>query len=124
MGRYSSRTDRETRSENCLLSGFRSENDIEWSVELLYLEAPELSPEGFMNKEISKEGWDQIDVPSVWQLRGYDHMHYTDVLYLFPVNPPFVPTENPTGIYKKTIVLDENWIKNDTILKFHGGQCI
>lgn len=32
----------------------------------LYLEAPELSPEGFMNKEISKEGWDQIDVPSVW----------------------------------------------------------
>lgn len=86
----------------------------------LYLEAPELSPEGFMNKEISKEGWDQIDVPSVWQLRGYDHMHYTDVLYLFPVNPPFVPTENPTGIYKKTIVLDENWIKNDTILKFHG----
>ena len=40
----------------------------------LYLEAPELSPEGFMNKEISKEGWDQIDVPSVWQftrIRSY-----------------------------------------------------
>ena len=90
----------------------------EWN--FLYLEAPELSPEGFMNKETNMQGWNQIDVPSVWQLRGYDHMHYTDVLYLFPVNPPFVPTENPTGIYKRTVVLDENWLKNDTILKFHG----
>ena len=63
----------------------------EWK--FLYLEAPELSPEGFMNKQIENEGWDTIDVPSVWQLRGYGRMHYTDVLYPFPVNPPFVPTE-------------------------------
>ncbi|MFR2997125.1 sugar-binding domain-containing protein [Sellimonas intestinalis] len=55
----------------------------------------------------AKEGWDTIDVPSVWQLRGYGQMHYTDVLYLFPVNPPYVPTENPTGIYKKSICLDQ-----------------
>lgn len=85
----------------------------------LYLDAPELSPEGFMNCGIG-ENWNTIDVPSVWQLRGYDRMHYTDVLYLFPVNPPFVPTENPTGIYKKNFTLSEEWIKQDTILKFHG----
>ena len=66
------------------------------------------------------EGWDKIDVPSVWQLRGYDKMHYTDVLYPFPVNPPHVPDENPTGIYKKTVVLDEQWMEKDTVLKFHG----
>lgn len=89
----------------------------EWR--FLYLDAPELSPEGFQMPGAA-EGWDTIDVPSVWQLRGYDHMHYTDVLYLFPVNPPFVPTENPTGIYKKSICLDAAWLKNDTILKFHG----
>ena len=85
----------------------------------LYLDAPELSPEGFMNKDAGND-WDTIDVPSVWQLRGYDNMHYTDVLYLFPVNPPFVPTENPTGIYKRTFELTEDWMKNDVILKFHG----
>lgn len=90
----------------------------EWK--FLYREAPELSPEGFMSKQADIEGWDEIDVPSVWQLRGYDQMHYTDVLYLFPVRPPYVPTENPTGIYKKTVVLDEQWLKEDTILKFHG----
>lgn len=47
-------------------------------------------------------------------------MHYTDVLYLFPVNPPYVPTENPTGIYKRGFCLDQEWLKNDTILKLHG----
>lgn len=90
----------------------------EWK--FLYREAPELSPEGFMNKQADVDGWDRIDVPSVWQLRGYDRMHYTDVLYLFPINPPYVPTENPTGIYKRTFILTEEWLKNDTILKFHG----
>lgn len=89
----------------------------DWS--FLYLDAPECSPKGFEEPGL-KEGWDTISVPSVWQLKGYDHMHYTDVLYLFPLNPPFVPSENPTGIYKKTVYLDEQWLKGDTILKFHG----
>lgn len=90
----------------------------EWK--FLYLDAPELSPDGFMNDQAVSSSWDTIDVPSVWQLRGYDKMHYTDVLYLFPVNPPFVPSQNPTGIYKRTVNLDEKWLENDTILKFHG----
>lgn len=89
----------------------------EWKFK--YVDAPELSPEGFKKPGIGEE-WDKIDVPSVWQLRGYDKMHYTDVLYPFPVNPPYVPDENPTGIYKKTITLDEQWLQKDTILKFHG----
>lgn len=84
-----------------------------------YLEAPELSPAGFADAGTG-EDWDTIDVPSVWQRRGYDKMHYTDVLYLFPVNPPFVPSENPTGIYKKNVNLDREWLSEDTILKFHG----
>lgn len=84
----------------------------------LYLEAPELSPEGFMNS--NADGWGEIDVPSVWQLRGYDAMHYTDVLYLFPIHPPYVPSQNPTGIYKKKVVLTKEWTENDTVLKFHG----
>ena len=89
----------------------------EWDFK--YVDAPELSPEGF-EQSGAREGWDKIDVPSVWQLRGYDKMHYTDVLYPFPVNPPYVPDENPTGIYKKIVVLDEQWMEKDTVLKFHG----
>lgn len=90
----------------------------EWR--FLYLDAPELSPEHFMEPGFSDENWDVIDVPSVWQLRGYDHMHYTDVLYPFPLNPPYVPTENPTGIYKKTITLPADGLDGQVVLKFHG----
>ncbi|WP_349945396.1 glycoside hydrolase family 2 TIM barrel-domain containing protein [Lacrimispora sp. BS-2] len=108
---------REARTEFYKDSASRINLNGEWR--FLYLEAPELSPEGFMNRGTGTD-WDTIDVPSVWQLRGYDRMHYTDVLYLFPINPPFVPSENPTGIYKKTVHLNREWIQNDTILKFHG----
>lgn len=86
----------------------------------LYLEAPEFSPMDFFKKEYQTGDWDEIQVPSCWQLQGYDKMHYTDVLYLFPINPPFVPTNNPTGIYKKKIFITEEWNTQDTILKFQG----
>lgn len=85
----------------------------------LYLEAPEFSPAGFEQPQ-NGGAWDIIDVPSAWQMRGYDHMHYTDVLYLFPINPPYVSGKNPTGIYKKKFSLDEIWMTGDTILKFYG----
>ena len=85
-----------------------------------YLTAPEYSPEGFEKRDYDTAGWDTIEVPSCWQLKGYDHMHYTDVLYLFALNPPYVPTENPTGIYKRSFEIPENWMENDTILRFEG----
>lgn len=84
-----------------------------------YLQAPELSPDGFYEENAGGD-WDEIKVPSAWQMEGYGSMHYTDVLYRFPIHPPFVPTENPTGIYKRKFLLDENWISQDTILRFGG----
>lgn len=88
--------------------------------DFLYLEAPEFSPENFMLPEADTTAWDQIKVPAVWQMNGYDNMHYTDVLYLFPVNPPFVPDKNPCGIYKTKVMLDNEWLKEDTILRLKG----
>lgn len=85
-----------------------------------YLTAPEYSPEGFERGDYDTTGWDTIEVPSCWQIKGYDHMHYTDVLYLFPLNPPYVPTENPTGIYKRSFTISEAWMENQTILRFEG----
>ena len=46
---------------------------------------------------------DQIDVPSCVQCRGYDYYQYTNHIYPFPFNPPFVPKENPVFHYRKTI---------------------
>lgn len=43
----------------------------------------------------------QIDVPSCWQCRGYEKPYYTNVIYPFPVDPPFVPMDNPMGVYTR-----------------------
>lgn len=42
-----------------------------------------------------------IDVPSCWQSRGYEKAGYTNVNYPFPVDPPYVPTENSMGVYTR-----------------------
>jgi len=58
---------------------------------------------------IDFEAAEDIDVPSVWQNylgRGYDTPNYTNVNYPFPVDPPHVPNENPTGIYNRYITVD------------------
>ncbi len=46
--------------------------------------------------------WDKIEVPSCWQTLGYDRPQYTNVRYPFPVDPPFVPDENPLGVYRRS----------------------
>lgn len=86
----------------------------------LYLKAPEYSPEGFEKVQYADEGWDTIEVPSCWQLKGYGNMHYTDVWYLFPINPPFVPSENPTGIYRRNVEMPDTWEGRRNILRFEG----
>ena len=45
--------------------------------------------------------WDEIDVPSCWQARGYENPNYTNVQYPFPVDPPYVPADNPCGVYER-----------------------
>lgn len=54
--------------------------------------------------------WDTIPVPSCWQLHGYDRPNYTNVLYPYPVDPPYVPDENPMGVYRRgfTVVNPDN----------------
>lgn len=90
----------------------------EW--DFLYLEAPEYSPEGFEQPEFNAKGFDKIPVPSCWQLQGYGKMRYIDELYPFHVEPPFVPVDNPTGIYKRKFTLTDDWCKDRTTLRFHG----
>lgn len=49
--------------------------------------------------ECAAEG--KIDVPSCWQCRGYEKPYYTNIVYPIPVDPPYVPSENPMGIYTR-----------------------
>ncbi|WP_409271467.1 beta-galactosidase subunit alpha [Neobacillus sp. SCS-31] len=88
--------------------------------QFLFLEAPEYSPEGFFLDEFDASAWDEIAVPGNWQLQGYGKMHYSDLWYNFPIIPPRVPTENPTGIYRREFEVPTNLNGEQLILRFNG----
>ena len=51
--------------------------------------------------------WSSIRVPSCWQTEGYENPNYTNVNYPFPVDPPYVPDENPCGVYERDFSVDQ-----------------
>lgn len=90
----------------------------EWN--FLYLKAPEYSPENFYEEDFEDREWKKIPVPSCWQFYGYGQKHYTDVWYLFPINPPFVPSDNPSGIYRRSFPLEKKEEGKQYLLRFDG----
>lgn len=86
----------------------------------MFLDAPEYSPEGFYESDFDTAAMDDITVPGNWQLQGYGKMHYSDLWYNFPINPPYVPTENPTGIYKRTFYVENSFAGKQIIIRFCG----
>ena len=90
----------------------------EWN--FLYLKAPEYSPENFYEEDFEDREWKKIPVPSCWQFYGYGQKHYTDVWYLFPINPPFVPSDNPSGIYRRRFHLEKKEEGKQYLLRFDG----
>ena len=55
--------------------------------------------------------WDTVPVPSCWQLLGYEEPNYTNINYPYPCDAPFVPDDNPVGIYERDFSLDAVWGK-------------
>ena len=64
--------------------------------------------------------WDEITVPGNWQRQGYGRPQYTNVAYPYPVDPPFVPEDNPVGVYKRTFALPPAWDGRQIFLHFAG----
>ena len=48
------------------------------------------------------DGYGYIDLPSSWQMKGFDQQQYVNIRYPFPFDPPFVPFENPCGVYMRS----------------------
>ena len=68
---------------------------------------------------------DKIPVPSCWQLQGYEKPIYTNVNYPHPVDPPYVPDENPCGVYRRFFTLDRDWSERETYIVFEGvSSCV
>lgn len=65
-------------------------------------------------------GWTDLPVPSNWQMHGFGRPHYTNYIYPFPVDPPRVPSENPTGSYRRAFVVPSGWDGRRIVLRFEG----
>jgi beta-galactosidase len=76
--------------------------------------------DGFADPGFDDRGWERLPVPSHWQLHGHGAPAYTNVVYPFPVDPPRVPSENPTGDYRVRFRLPEGWEAERTMLRFEG----
>lgn len=67
----------------------------------------------------------KIVVPIPWQMSGFGKMHYSDVWWTFPITPPKVTSNNPTGFYRKKIIIENIDDNLDYILRFHNADsCI
>lgn len=74
----------------------------------------------FYSEGYDVSGFDDIPVPSVWQMHGYDYHQYTNVRYPFAFDPPYVPKDNPCGAYVTDFIYDQNEAAPLAHLNFEG----
>lgn len=85
----------------------------------------------FWGDNVDVSAWDNIDVPSCWEMKGYDLPLYVNVEYAFKNNPPYVGArheklvgeavgDNPVGSYRRTFTLPEGWEAKNVFLHFDG----
>jgi beta-galactosidase/evolved beta-galactosidase subunit alpha len=81
----------------------------------------EQTPQAFERADFEDSDWSDLPVPAHWQLHGFGRPHYTNVQFPFPVNPPLVPTDNPTGCYRRTFTLSADQLRRrSVVLRFEG----
>ncbi|MFH1195439.1 MAG: glycoside hydrolase family 2 TIM barrel-domain containing protein [bacterium] len=85
---------------------------------------PSLVPDNFYETKFNDVEWNDIPVPSNWQMQGYDHQMYRNIPMEFePYDPPMVTDDiNPTGCYRTKFTIPDNWQDRKTILHFDGVQ--
>ncbi|KAH1055262.1 hypothetical protein J1N35_033327 [Gossypium stocksii] len=81
---------------------------------------PTAVPKNFYESAFQDSDWETLPVPSNWQMHGYDRPIYTNVVYPFPLDPPHVPTDNPTGCYRTYFHIPKEWKGRRILLHFEA----
>ncbi len=109
-------------------TGQREESDyfslLNGTWQFHWAQGPNDTPEDFYRTDYDASGWDEIPVPSNWQLLGdYDGPIYTNINHPFPADPPRVPTDtNSVGSYRTTFNVPDAWQEKQLFLHFAGVQ--
>lgn len=98
-----------------------------------WVKSPDMRPVDFYKPDFNVNYWDNIEVPSNWQMKGYGIPIYTNITYPFVKNPPYIMTPaydgwtnskhpNPVGSYRRNFVVPDNWDGRLVYLHFAGVQ--
>jgi len=103
-----------------------------------WVKHPDLAPDNFYKPSTDVSYWDDIEVPSNWEIKGYGIPNYTNSTFAFTngfdVHPPLVmedtyPEEytknelpNPVGSYRRNFTIPENWDGREVFIHFDGVQ--
>ncbi len=83
---------------------------------------PSAADDDFYAPGYNVSAWDEIRVPSNWEMEGYGIPIYTNIKYPFPKNPPYVPhDDNPTGCYRRDFIVPSDWDGREVFLHFGGS---
>ena len=86
-----------------------------------WAENPELAPADFYERGFDRESWEDISVPSNWQMEGFGYPLFRNIGLPHPHDPPEVPKEfNPVGSYYRTFEYPSNWKNRQVFLHFEG----
>ncbi len=102
-----------------------------------FVEKSEDRPVNFMATDFTGKGWNDIEVPSSWELKGYGQPIYTNIVYPFtphildskiksdwkgpqPPRPPKIYRDNPVGSYYRDFEIPSEWADQSIILHFGG----
>ena len=86
-----------------------------------YADSVQARPTEFYKNDFDIRGWETITVPSNWEMKGFGIPVYTNIKYMFPANPPFIPHNiNNNGSYKRDFEVPEDWDGKDIYLHFAG----
>ena len=86
-----------------------------------WVSKPSDRPVDFYKPRYDVSKWDEIPVPSNWQMHGYGRPIYLNMRYPFPVNPPYIPHDyNPVGSYRTEFRIPGTWKGRQVFLHFDG----
>lgn len=84
---------------------------------------PEDRPVDFYRPDFDVSSWDEIPVPSNWQLLGYDKPYYFNSAYVFKKNPPYIEHDsNPVGSYRRSFTIPTHWKGRQVFIHFDGVE--
>ncbi len=88
-----------------------------WKFNLV--KSPDQRPYWFFKNDYDTRDWDEIEVPSNWEMKGYDVPIYVNVEYPYKNDPPYIPHDyNPVGSYKRTFKIPGDWKDKEVFIQF------